>query len=90
MLFRSALPIAPNGAGDMVSSLLLGQYLQTKNWQQAVEQTMAGVHEVFAKTAATGTRELQLIAAQNAMVEPQKVYKLVELEVYSPHQITKM
>jgi len=68
------LPIDPpvNGAGDAVSALFLAHYLETKDVRVALERMAASIFGVLAVTHAAGTRELQLVKAQQEYVEPSR------------------
>jgi pyridoxine kinase len=60
----------PNGAGDLLAALYLGHYLRTRDAARALEAAAAATFAVLARTQAAGTRELQLIAAQDEIVRP--------------------
>ena len=60
----------PNGAGDLLAALYLGHYLRTREPARALEAAAAATFAVLARTQAAGTRELQLIAAQDEIVRP--------------------
>lgn len=55
----------PNGAGDAVSALFLGRLLLGDEPPQALARAAAGVYAIIEATHAAGTRELQLVAAQD-------------------------
>ncbi|MFZ2635471.1 MAG: pyridoxal kinase PdxY [Rectinemataceae bacterium] len=59
---------APNGAGDLVSALFLGQYLKTGNPQAALELMADSVYSVFERSFADGSRELRLVQSQDSFV----------------------
>lgn len=61
-----------NGAGDALAALFLGHYLKTREVPEALADTAAAVFAIVSATHAAGTRELQLIAAQEAMVRPSR------------------
>ena len=67
-----ALPIAVNGAGDAVAALFLGHYLLTRSTEQALAAAAAAIFAVIEATQSAGTRELQLIAAQDAFAAPHR------------------
>lgn len=68
---RLALSPLPNGSGDAVAALFLAHWLKSGgNAVVALEQSAAAIYAIFAKTRELGTRELQLIAAQNDLVAP--------------------
>jgi pyridoxine kinase len=66
------LPFEPalNGSGDAVAALFLGHYLKTREAPAALGEAAAAIFAIVAATQSAGTRELQLIAAQEAMVNP--------------------
>ena len=63
------LPVtpAPNGAGDALAALFLGHLLHGRPVPEALAKSTAGIYAIFEATHATGTRELQLIAAQDRL-----------------------
>ncbi|VFP79881.1 pyridoxal kinase PdxY [Candidatus Erwinia haradaeae] len=60
----------PVGVGDLTSGLLLVNLLNGLSLQKAVEHVTAAVYAVMLKTYQMGEYELQLVAAQQSMVEP--------------------
>jgi pyridoxine kinase len=62
--------VPPNGAGDLTAALFLGHYLRTRDVKAALEGAAARVFAVIARTHEAGTRELQLISAQDEIVAP--------------------
>ena len=64
------LPISPNGGGDVTAALYLAHLLETGSPGTALERTTSAVFAVLEATLAAGTRELALIAAQDAIAEP--------------------
>lgn len=64
------LPINPNGGGDVTAALYLAHLRTTGSPATALERTIASVFAVLEATLAAGTREIQLIAAQDAIAEP--------------------
>lgn len=64
------LPIAPNGGGDITAALYLAHVLDTGSPAVALERTAASVFAVLEATLAAGTRELQIVAAQDAIADP--------------------
>jgi len=64
------LPISVNGAGDLFSALFLHEWLATRDAAGALASAAARVYAVVAATAAAGGRELELVAAQEALADP--------------------
>ncbi|TBL41659.1 pyridoxal kinase PdxY [Verrucosispora sp. SN26_14.1] len=64
------LPISPNGGGDVTAALYLAHLRSTASPATALERTTASIFAVLEATLAAGTRELQLVAAQDAIADP--------------------
>ena len=64
------LPITPNGCGDVTAALYLAHLWTTGSPATALERTTASVFAVLEATLAAGTREIQLVAAQDAIADP--------------------
>jgi pyridoxine kinase len=72
------LPIAVNGAGDLVSALFLHEWLASRDPAGALATAAARVYAVVSATAEAaadataraGTRELALVSAQAALADP--------------------
>jgi pyridoxine kinase len=64
------LPISPNGGGDITAALYLAHLLDTASPATALERTASSVFGVLEETLAAGTRELQIVGAQDAIAEP--------------------
>jgi pyridoxine kinase len=59
-----------NGAGDLLAGLFLFHRLAGSRAVEALERSAASVHAVLTRTAASGSTELTLVAAQEAIVSP--------------------
>ncbi|WP_121257873.1 pyridoxal kinase PdxY [Nocardioides ferulae] len=64
------LPIAPNGCGDVTAALYLAHLRSTGSPAAALERTTGTVFAVLEQTLAAGTREIRLVAAQDAIADP--------------------
>jgi pyridoxine kinase len=64
------LPISPNGCGDVTAALYLAHLTTTGSPARALERTTASVFAVLEATLDAGTREIQLVAAQDAIADP--------------------
>lgn len=64
------LPLLANGAGDLAAALFLGHFLKLRDAERALGATAAAVYAVIEATARSGEQELQIIAAQEAMMAP--------------------
>jgi pyridoxine kinase len=64
------LPLNVNGAGDTAAALFFAHWLRTGSTREALQLTVNAVFEVLEATVAAGAREIQLIAAQDAIANP--------------------
>lgn len=58
------------GMGDLFAALFLGHYLRSRRPGEALGAAASAAFAVLAETARAGRRELALVAAQDAMVDP--------------------
>src|SRR6478735_3299112 len=64
------LPITPNGCGDVTAALYLAHLRSTGSAETALARTTSSVFAILEKTIEAGTREIQLVAAQDAIADP--------------------
>ncbi|MBX6366887.1 MAG: pyridoxal kinase PdxY [Rhodospirillales bacterium] len=64
------LPLHVNGAGDVVAALFLGHYLRGRSLPAALERATAGIFAVLDATHRAGKREIQLVRAQEDLLDP--------------------
>ena len=65
------LPITPNGCGDVTAALFLAHLLAHRLARDARwQRTTSSVFAILEATLAAGTREIQLVAAQDAIADP--------------------
>ncbi|MDI6910984.1 pyridoxal kinase PdxY [Nocardioides sp.] len=64
------LPILPNGCGDVTAALYLAHLHSTGSAPTALVRTTTSVFAILEATLAAGTREIQLVAAQEAIAHP--------------------
>jgi pyridoxine kinase len=69
------LDIAPNGAGDAVAALFLGFYLKSGLVPEALGSAASAIFEILQTTLETGEEELQLVAAQDRLVQPRRRFQ---------------
>jgi pyridoxine kinase len=74
------LPMRVNGAGDAIAALFFAHYLRCGKIDEALARAASAIFGVLAKTAETGSREMQLIAAQDEIVNPSRVFEAKKLE----------
>ncbi|GAA1758799.1 pyridoxal kinase [Nocardioides hankookensis] len=73
------LPITPNGCGDVTAALYLAHLRTTGSAAEALARTTSSVFGILEKTIAAGTREIQLVAAQDAIAEPPMTFDVRRL-----------
>lgn len=76
---RLPLDPPPNGSGDAVAALFLAHYLKAFDPADALEQAAAAIYAIFQTTRRMGTRELQLIAAQDEFVNPSQRFTVTRV-----------
>ncbi len=69
----------PVGVGDVTSGLLLVNLLKGEALDKALEHVTAAVYEVMLTTQEMGEYELQVVAAQDRIVQPRSEFKAVKL-----------
>jgi pyridoxine kinase len=79
LLETPKIPLDPprNGTGDCIAALFLGHYLKTGRVKTALENAGSALFNLLELTHALGTREIQLIAAQDEFVLPSKKFEAV-------------
>ena len=73
------LPLAVNGAGDAIAALFFAHYLRSGKIDEALSRSASAIFGVLAKTAEMGAHEIQIVAAQQEIVEPSRVFEAEEL-----------
>ena len=68
------LDIAVNGAGDLIAALFLFHVLDTGDPVRALSLAASGVWAVIAPTAMIGGGELAIVAAQDELVRPSRLF----------------
>jgi pyridoxine kinase len=68
------LGFSPNGAGDLTAALFLAHYLKSGSLPDALSRAASSVHAVLDATLNKGGGELALIAAQDAIIVPKRMY----------------
>lgn len=81
LLRTPRLPLAINGAGDAIAALFFAHYLRTGKIDEAVSRAGSAVFGILAKTAEAGAREIQIIAAQEEIVNPSRLFDAQEFGV---------
>jgi pyridoxine kinase len=73
------LPITPNGCGDVTAALYLAHLATTGTPARALSLTTSTVYAILERTLAAGTREIQLVAAQDAIASPPEQFAVRQL-----------
>jgi pyridoxine kinase len=66
--------ISANGAGDVIAALFLAHWLRTNSAPEAIARAASSVYGLIEATANAGSRELELIAAQEEFVRPSRLF----------------
>lgn len=74
------LPLAVNGAGDAVAALFFAHVLRSGKIDAALSAAASAIYGVLAKTAQAGSREIQLVAAQDEIVRPTRVFTAAAID----------
>ena len=69
------LPLAVNGAGDAIAALFFAHYLSSGDISDALSRAASSVFGVLAKTVGTDSGEIQLVAAQDEIVNPSRLFE---------------
>ena len=73
------LPITPNGCGDVTAALYLAHLRTTGSAATALARVAGSVFAILEKTIEAGTREIQLVAAQDAIADPPATFEVRRL-----------
>lgn len=73
------LPITPNGCGDVTAALYLAHLRSTGSAAEALARTTSSVFAILEETIAAGTREIRLVAAQDAIADPPMTFEVRRL-----------
>ena len=76
---RLPLDPAPNGAGDSVAALFLGYLLQGCAVEDALANAAAAIFAILGETGNAESRELRLVDAQEALVEPEVTFDVAQI-----------
>ena len=69
------LPIAVNGAGDAVAALFFAHYLQQGSAAEALSRAGSSLYGVLARTAQARSPEILLVAAQDQLLNPTRMFE---------------
>jgi len=71
------LPISVNGAGDAIAALFFAHSLRSGSAADALSRAASAMFGVLKRTAEEGAREILLVAAQDELVKPSRVFTSV-------------
>ena len=74
------LPLTVNGAGDAIAALFFAHYLRAGVAGDALSQAASAVFGILQRTADSGLREICLVAGQEELVTPARVFEPEQLE----------
>ena len=69
------LPLVVNGAGDAIAALFFAHYLRSGKIEEALALAGSAIFGVLSKTVEAGAGEIQLVAAQDEIVEPSRMFE---------------
>jgi len=69
------LPLSVNGAGDAIAALFFAHYLRGGKIEEALSRATSSTFGILSKTAEAGAREIQLVAAQDEIVSPSRIFE---------------
>ncbi len=67
-------PVAPNGSGDATAALFTAFYLESRDAALALTWTASSIYSLMSATLKSGGRELALIAGQERLANPERIY----------------
>jgi pyridoxine kinase len=73
------LPLEINGAGDATAALFLAHLLRGGGPSEALSMTASAIHAVLDETHRTGSREIRLVSAQDAIVDPPQRFEATQV-----------
>ena len=73
------LQLVVNGAGDAIAALFFAHYLRSGKIDEALSRAGSAIFGVLTKTAELGAPEIQIVAAQQEIVESSKLFKAEQL-----------
>jgi pyridoxine kinase len=73
------LPLMVSGAGDAIAALFFAHYLREGRIDIALSRAASSLFGILSKTAEAGAPEIQLVAAQEEIVEPSQLFEVEEI-----------
>lgn len=79
LLRTPKLQLVANGAGDLIAALFFAHYLRQGGTQEALVRAGSAVFGILQKTMEAGASEIQVVTAQNEVVEPTRRFEAEQL-----------
>lgn len=73
------LPMTVNGAGDATAALFFVHWLRSNSMVEALQKTVGTIFAVLEATLKAGAREIQLVAAQEAIANPPESFRALRV-----------
>ncbi len=73
------LELVVNGAGDAIAALFFAHYIREGAIDVALSRAASAIFGVLSKTAETGAPEIQIVTAQQEIVEPSQVFEAEDI-----------
>lgn len=73
------LPLTLNGTGDAFTALFLGYWLRTGNLEATLAHAVSAMYALVEATHRAGSRELELVAAQDQLLAPAATFAAVRV-----------
>jgi pyridoxine kinase len=73
------LKLSVNGSGDAISALFLARYLRSGSVPEALSLSASAIFGLLRRTEEVGAREIVLVAAQDELVTPTRVFEAEQL-----------
>jgi pyridoxine kinase len=74
------LPLSINGAGDAIAALFFAHFLRAGNVAEALACAASSIFGILSKTVEVGSPEIQIVAAQEEIVNPSRMFEAEPLE----------
>ncbi len=76
------IPMDPprNGTGDAIAALFFGHYLKSRDVAGSLSRAVSALYNLLDLTQQMGTREIQLVAAQDEFAQPSRMFGAVQVE----------
>jgi pyridoxine kinase len=73
------LALVVNGAGDAIAALFFAHYLRAGKIDVALSRAASSIFGVLSKTVEAGAPEIQLVSAQQEIVEPSRIFEAEDI-----------